>query len=180
MVSHLWFLINLLVYFALATLLARFTAEPTLRCGQLPGYLVNRLGLISSLLLLPLVSIAVLALNKVGFPLYSTLFGVWDTYSLLRYLPWFVFGALLAGDPRLLRSIVEVNPVLLLAILSLALLAETLIGESGGWIALIGVEYTQSLIALASIVALTIALTLGIRRWKISPSPLLKQLFNGK
>lgn len=118
-ISHLWFLVNLAVYFTAAALLAALASRPLAALGQALAQLLRPLPMLLVILLLPLLSIAILALNKVGVALYSDFLGLFNTYTLLKYLPYFIVGVLLAVDQRLLQRFACLNPVLVTTLIML-------------------------------------------------------------
>ncbi len=116
-VSHLWFLINLIAYFIGAFILARFLAMPIYQLGTYLVRLLLAIPITIILLFMPLLSIGILAIGKLGFPLYANLFGVLDIYSIMKYLPYFIFGALLGINYELRLRFSTVNPIICLSIL---------------------------------------------------------------
>lgn len=127
-VSHLWFLNNLIVYFSLVYLTARVIAKRRSAATLERVDLSLRLPTELLILLLPLVSVAILASNSLGFPLYSSFYGVLNTYSLLSNAPYFIFGMLLYLSGGLQRQFTATSPAYLVSGL---LLAECLLRYSG-------------------------------------------------
>lgn len=105
-ISHLWFLINLIFYFLFTAFLFSMLQKLPIIKATLSFFckIVVRVPILLIIVLLPLVSICVLALNKVGFPLYSHYLGFVNVYSLLTYLPFFAFGLLLRFSEGLLAQ----------------------------------------------------------------------------
>ncbi|MBW8191628.1 acyltransferase family protein [Neiella marina] len=101
-VSHLWFLINLMIYFTVIALFAKLFGRIFYGIGHRLEVACMRLPMVIILLLLPFASIAVLATNHLGFPLYAEYYGVIKLYSLLKFLPFFLFGIVLALNKELL------------------------------------------------------------------------------
>jgi glucan biosynthesis protein C len=115
-VSHLWFLINLVIYFIVFAVFYAMT-HARLRAGfHNVVSVLNVLPMIVVILLLPFLSVAILALNKIGFPLYAKYGGVIDMYALIKYLPYFAFGTLLVMNTKLLIKFSSINLVILLFI----------------------------------------------------------------
>lgn len=110
-VSHLWFLNNLIIYFSVAALLAWFLETPIRKLGNFIASIFTKIPLFLIVLFMPLTAIIILASNKIGFPLYSSLLGVFNTYDLLIYAPFFVFGSILAANIQLLYRFATINPV---------------------------------------------------------------------
>jgi glucan biosynthesis protein C len=100
--SHLWFLENLALYLAAAYVVIRHGGRPAQRIAAFLCSLIGKLPMIGLLLFLPIVSLAILSLPKLGFPLYFSAFGLWDTFSLLIYAQFFAFGCLLFERPEIL------------------------------------------------------------------------------
>jgi len=114
-VSHLWFLNNLIIYFLVAAVLATLFSKYHGVIGKLRPNQSLSLPLIVVMGMMPIVSVVILGLNKIGFPLYSGILGVFSTFSTLIYLPYFVFGCVLAVNSNLLHKFSTINPILILA-----------------------------------------------------------------
>lgn len=127
-VYHLWFLINLIVYFSLVYFAAWFIAKWRNAAAEEKVELSLRLPGVLLLLLLPLVSVVILASNRFGFPLYSSFYGVLNTYSLLSNAPYFIFGMLLYHSSGLQHRFTAINPAYLVSGL---ILSEGLLRFSG-------------------------------------------------
>lgn len=125
-VSHLWFLENLLVYFAAVYAILTFAARPVRRIAQTVSRIALRMPMVGLLLLLPLISMLILALPWVGFPLYFTAFGVWDTFSLLIYAQFFAFGGLLFVSRDFMDRFAGVPPWIAGGLIALAVAGSTL------------------------------------------------------
>jgi len=86
--GHLWFLIDLIFYFLLTAI---FFSLP-IKCNiSLP----NNCTLLSSFLVLsalPLITLVIMATNKLGFPIYYNIFGFFSLYELLYYGQFYVLG----------------------------------------------------------------------------------------
>lgn len=108
-IQHLWFLVNLLVYIALFVLCRRvlnasvwaFLNQGVERLGRLPLWL----GVGG----FPLLFIGFYGANKLGFPLYSFPFGVFNVHSMVMYLPYFVLGCVIFTYSGLLNQIRAVS-----------------------------------------------------------------------
>jgi len=111
--SHLWFLINVVFYFLLAFFLF-FIMRKSLNESllvQLKVLLSAKIEphkLILIMILLPFTTIAVFALNKIGFPLYSSFIGI-KTYFIFLYLPYFCVGCFLAVNSSFFKYFSSVN-----------------------------------------------------------------------
>jgi len=115
-VSHLWFLNNLIVYFLL--MFGLFKLLKLLAKESLVLDLDFTLSIPPEvlLLLLPVVSIFIHMLNRAGFPLYSSFYGVFNTYSLLSYAPYFIFGIFMYASKDLLMKFNKINPLYLITL----------------------------------------------------------------
>ena len=120
-VMHLWFLINLLVYFAVTYLLLQVPSVR--RTGNAIAGVMIRVPATVLLAILPISHILVLALAKVGFPLYSVAWGFWETYSLMTYAPYFLFGMALSVKPDLMVRLSNINILFIGGTLLLAMVA---------------------------------------------------------
>ena len=236
-VSHLWFLLVLLVYFAGAAALAALAPGPVAALGRLAGSLMRRVPMPALIVALALAQVVVIGSYKLGYPLYDyVLANSLSVYQLSVHLPYFVLGAVLFVDRALLARFASVHPLASVGIAAaaLALLAlEPRLPEplrypwetwtkgvaalalvalcfrafrafadrpSPTWRFLSDASYTvylfhhvtvmalgallvdrmPALVALALIIALTLAITLAVHRWAILPSPTLGYLYNGK
>lgn len=110
-VSHLWFLNNLIIYYLVATGFVVFLRRPTKIVENYLSYLFLLTPMVIIIAIMPMATIAIFGLNKIGFPLYSGALGVFDTYSILIYLPYFVFGCILGNNNELLYRFSKINPV---------------------------------------------------------------------
>lgn len=116
-VSHLWFLNNLIIYFLLAASLATFLSWPTGIVGKFLDRLFSTVPIVLIIFMMPIASIMILGLNKVGFPLYDDIFGVFRVNIILKYLPYFAFGAVLGGNKELLFKFSTINPIFALFVI---------------------------------------------------------------
>lgn len=114
-ISHLWFLVNLLVYYIIAIVaqLTFFKCYPN--AGKSITSFLQRTPKSIWLMLLPCISIVILASNKIGFPLYSNIYGILYTNSILIYLPYFFFGTLLGSNTALLNKFASMNLYILIS-----------------------------------------------------------------
>ena len=114
--QHLWFLVNLLLYtllFLAASQIVKVAGKSILKrvvilTGRVPVYLLA--------LVLPAATLCIYALNKIGFPLYSTVFSAVSVFMIMLYLPYFLFGLAIYYRPEMYRRWVTA-PLLPLAIL---------------------------------------------------------------
>jgi glucan biosynthesis protein C len=142
-VSHLWFLINLIVYFTVAAFLAWSLERPISQLGKRLAEICDRVPLSLVVAAMPLSAIAVLASGTIGVPLYRDTLGVLSMYSLLIYAPYFVFGAVLATQPRLLYKFATIPPLLSVSIIvGSVIVGERLSMQSGFFVDIAQVYFT--------------------------------------
>lgn len=115
-VSHLWFLNNLIVYFSLVFICSITIKKQTRIALNSNASLFSLIPVEILIFILPVASIAILFLNKIGFPLYTDFFGIFDVFSLLSHLPYFVFGGLLFINRNLLKNFSTINPLIVATI----------------------------------------------------------------
>lgn len=92
--SHLWFLINLLVYFTIALSIKQLA----IKFYYVRFYINSLLGFIKVpyyFVFFPLIELSILSLNKFQIPIYNVIVGSVSIYSILTYLPYFLFGLIL-------------------------------------------------------------------------------------
>ena len=104
-VSHLWFLVNLIIYFLATAFVAAFFKKSVTFLSDLTARVFLFLPHVAVLMLLPFISVGILALGKIGLPLYIKIFGVVDVFRLCQYLPYFLFGMMLSYKPELLSRL---------------------------------------------------------------------------
>lgn len=90
LVGHLWFLVNLLVYFLLYSIIHRFF--------QLLKPMINKLSPITYIslviVIVPIGYLGVLGANKVGIPIYDSFLLIGSIHTLFSYFDYFIIGAL--------------------------------------------------------------------------------------
>lgn len=121
-VQHLWFLVNLLVYAGVLAFLGMFSR--TLDWLGSMGALLNRLPFPVLLALLPLLTVFLLSLNKVGIPIHDgLLLSTTNLYTLFQYLVYFLAGCLAFVNQGLFEKFTSQQflPLALWAVLALAL-----------------------------------------------------------
>ena len=150
-ISHLWFLTNLIIYFIAAFLISTLFPQQLAGLGRVITVLEEKLPLAAFLLLLPIASIAILATNKIGFPLYSNIAGVFSTYSIFIYTPYFIFGVALGFSKNLLSRFSTFNPLASLITIAGSLAILHLLQPSQGALLEISNVYFSSLICWASV-----------------------------
>lgn len=150
-VTHLWFLVDLMVYFLLAYILLTLARKPVYIVGRVLSSLLLILPVALVLLALPFSNIAILALKKIGFPLYTQLYGVINMFSIIRNIPYFVFGALLFARPQLLARFAGLSPLVTGSMVLISLLALGWIQFSNPMLDSIHKAYFEGLLTWASI-----------------------------
>lgn len=144
---HLWFLVNLFVYFLIAALLTFFAARPLAKIGRQVSQWLLSAPIIIVLLFMPFATISIYALARVGFPLESELLGVFSMARLTLYAPFFVFGAFLASDRRLLTKFSDVSLWNSVGLIVLTYWARDLAGLLDHFAETVVTVYCDSLIA---------------------------------
>ena len=90
--QHLWFLVNLLTYFIVYSVIHVVVVRT-----RVPSTLVNTsIFMLFALLCMPLVYLCMLALNKVGVPIYEPIPLVGSVFTLFSYFDYFLIGVVFA------------------------------------------------------------------------------------
>jgi len=150
--SHLWFLINLVVYFIGAALVSYFLSKPIKIINNFCNRLFLLIPLTIIIVIMPTISIMIYGLNKIGFPLYSNYYGVFDVFSICIYLPYFMFGALLGGNYESLYKFSKSNFKITILLLLGSVFASKLIIVSSNTYYMIISTYVENLTVWFSIV----------------------------
>ncbi|MCU4675556.1 acyltransferase family protein [Catenovulum sp. 2E275] len=103
-VSHLWFLINLSIYFIVFAAFFYYINKKHIKFN----IVFPRLNLYIWLCLLPISNLGLLFLNKLGFPIYSQFFGI-SSFMIIEYLPYFIFGLLMAQKKYIYQTYIKIN-----------------------------------------------------------------------
>ncbi len=143
-VSHLWFLTNLIVYFIVASFLISFFGPLMRLVGNRIVKMMNPLPITIVVAVMPLFSIIILSLNKVGLPLYSSFFSIFNVFSILQYAPFFIFGVVMGLSKDLLARLSSANPFLCLAVIVISFLLIEWMENTGnmkGWFSIMVVQY---------------------------------------
>lgn len=151
-VSHLWFLVNLVIYFVVVSLAAAFLmplVRIVLSCAR---WLLSNVPMLLLVVAMPLFTLAILASSKLGFPLYLNLGGVLDIYSIVSYFPYFAFGIALAVDTKFLARFCKLNVVVVALLILLVLALSRWINLGEGMVALVVSTYFENLIKWLSII----------------------------
>ncbi len=120
-VQHTWFLVNLLAYVGVLTLLGTFS--PTLAWFKVISAALDRMPFPVLLVLLPLPSVFLIGLGTVGVPIYTGVLGIMDLHTLFLYVAFFMVGCLVFSNDRLFTKFTsqKFTPLMLWASLALAL-----------------------------------------------------------
>ncbi len=129
-VSHLWFLVNLVIYFLTAFICALFFKRQISWLNSVANMLVSRIPFFVLLLILPLSWILIKISAKFGLPLYADILGVIDMHDILFYLPYFIFGVWLRENPDQLFRFSRISPFISIAIIIIAILISSLLDAS--------------------------------------------------
>ncbi len=109
-VSHLWFLIVLLIYFLVALIFYSIGREFLCKLFEPVNRIISKVPIVVVLLFLPLISLSFLGMNKFGFPLYGNLGGFVSVYDVINYLPFFLFGCYLGKYNDVLYRFSTIKP----------------------------------------------------------------------
>ncbi len=150
--GHLWFLINLVYYFLLASLLAIVLAPVMKPLIQLISKAFDKVPMAVVLIILPFISVVMTAvLAKLGL-MYFNFYGIYANYIVMIYIPFFFFGVLLATDKENLRKFSTINPIYSLVLLvASALLFRMIDPTTGGSLAEVGMIYFGKLTEWAAV-----------------------------
>jgi glucan biosynthesis protein C len=114
-VQHLWFLVNLLVYICILAFIATVHRTPIIKWLHT---MLNRMPFWLMLVLLPLLSVFIVALSRLGIPVYANLLGFTTLITLFQYFPFFMVGCLAFANEALFEKFTTQRfPVLLLWVL---------------------------------------------------------------
>lgn len=110
-ISHLWFLINLTLYFLATSAFVPLSGHPVMqKLIKLSLSAMKALPLSALIGLMPCFVIFTLALNKIGVPIYYYIDGNISIYTLLLYAPFFIFGLILSADKNTFSRFTQLNP----------------------------------------------------------------------
>jgi len=89
--------------------------------------------------------------NKLGMPIYLNVGGVLFIFSLLSYLPFFIFGAILHAERGLLLSFSKIPLLLSLSMIAVAKLMLSLINAPVSALQKVSNAYLESIVIWASV-----------------------------
>ena len=143
--AHLWFLVNLLVYFIAASLIALLPGS-LLKAGKnIVGKIFDQFSLILIVFAMPVFSIMIMGLAKTGFPLYYNPMGFFDVLSILTYTPFFVFGVAVAIHKGMLQKFSTINPLICIAIIIFSMMVLSVVKSTGNLFSEITIMYFKVL-----------------------------------
>lgn len=145
-VSHLWFLINLVIYFSVAFLCALTISKQINWLNTIFTRLASKIPFFVLLIILPLSWIMIKISAKFGIPLYTSIGGVIDIYEIIFYLPYFIFGLWLRENPEKLFKFANINAILSISIIAVALFASSKLDASAGISQAITIQYLKVLV----------------------------------
>lgn len=143
-VSHLWFLINLIVYFSLIFIFTLISEKIPSFTYTKANHLLNKTPVFLTLMTLPLVWLTIKASSKIGIPIYMDILGIIDVYELLFYFPFFLFGMWLRAHPGQLRKFSQLNIFVSLIIITIFLFISGKIDPKAGLLQTIAKEYLHT------------------------------------
>jgi glucan biosynthesis protein C len=149
-ISHLWFLVNLIVYYVAIAGFAALANSSVFSLLKLAVSTLSRLPISILLILLPLTNLAILAAGSAGLPIYGKILGVVDIFDLLRYFPYFLIGLALNADRELLQRFCRQNPLITALMILLPLLAEAVYAPAPGLLNTVAFAYLDALMVWAS------------------------------
>lgn len=150
--GHLWFLINLVYYFLLASLLAIVLSPVMKYLIRLVSDFFDKVPMAVVLVILPLVSVAMTVVLVKLKLMYFNFYGIYANYIVMLYLPFFFFGVLLGIDKEHLRKFSTINPIysVVLVVVS-ALMYRMFDPDTGGDMTQVGMIYFGKLTEWAAI-----------------------------
>jgi len=122
-ISHLWFLINLIVYTIISYIFIRYFKAQTKKILLFIIDKMNNISIYVVLFILPIISIALLASFKL-IPGY--IYGI-NIYAILSYTPFYLFGILLMLNKTLLNKFSHISIFVSLTIVVVAFIIFTTI-----------------------------------------------------
>ena len=114
-VGHLWFLVNLLVYFLLYSVMHKFI--------QIFNPLLNKLATLSfislAIVIIPVGYLGILGMNKIGIPIYENFLLIGSLYKLFSYFDYFILGVLFArlGHDKFISALKSIRGMFLILVL---------------------------------------------------------------
>lgn len=99
-IGHLWFLVDLIIYFILALILASYFRSFFIRINDLINKYLTQLPFVFIVFLLPLLWLSIKTAGKLGIPIYWNFLNIFNLHELLLYVPYFIFGIWLRANPE--------------------------------------------------------------------------------
>ena len=122
-VTHLWFLNNLLIYFTIVFVIARWVWTPAMYRLTERGISQIFRNKLSFCVFVPLASLAIYAVRSAIYQSvpsdYTSLFGFVDLWTLLEYAPYFLVGMGLYASRNAVNHMIDIGWITLVAVLLL-------------------------------------------------------------
>ncbi|QJR81989.1 acyltransferase family protein [Alteromonas pelagimontana] len=141
-IGHLWFLVNLIYYFIFTAIIHNIGLITKFRTRVIESTWFNKTPVLVLLFALPIITILIMALNKLGFPIYVEKFGLYRPYSLLYYYVHFVFGYVLASNRHLYHNFMKVNPLISIVLIVIGCTISGIFATSNDTLITIAAEYS--------------------------------------
>lgn len=149
--AHLWFLVNLVVYFIAASVMAMVLSPVSHLVRNFTAKIFDNIPIVIIIFGMPLISIMIMGLAKTGFPLYTNVMGFFNIQSILIYAPFFVFGLAIAIHKDTLRQFSTINPLICIAIIVASVFLASLVKGTDSLVSEIITIYLNVLTEWASI-----------------------------
>jgi len=145
--QHLWFLVNLLIYFLIAALLIYSAERPLTRIVHWIRSWLVAIPMLFVIFLMPIATVGIIGLKRVGLPLDANYLGVFEIASIMLYSPYFIFGAILAGESKLLSRLSGISPLISIPLLAVAYFAREIAERLNHFAESVALVYLDSLTA---------------------------------
>jgi len=149
--AHLWFLVNLVVYFIVASVMAIILRPVANTVKNLTARLFDNIPIVLIIFGMPLFSIIIMGSAKTGFPLYTDVLGFFNIQSILIHAPFFAFGIAIALHKDTLRQFSTINPLICIAIIVASVFLTRLVSGPGSIMLEVASIYLDGLTQWASI-----------------------------
>jgi glucan biosynthesis protein C len=167
LVGHLWFLVNLLVYFVLYSFTHALLNKLNTLTKKFPPIIY--IGLV--ILILPFSYLCVLAANKLGIPIYTKFLIIGSIHKLFEYFDYFLIGVLFArlGHESFIQALKSLKGVILISALFV-------ISSMPWWFTSIINDVTVPYIAHIQAISVSLLIWLATTRLMNKNSGLFKEL----
>lgn len=130
-VSHLWFLINLIVYFLIFSIGYRFFHPVYKKIMQLTNMIYTKSNIFVMLSFMTLFAIALVIMISF-ISKFINVNGIINLNSILYYISFFIFGVLLYSNKEMQREFIEISPIITLPIIVVSLYSYTYFSQFEG------------------------------------------------